>query len=157
MFRERPYLTEQCQVPSSMHTHVHLHSYTGTHGHTYVACRVIFRGLSLPPHSAFLPGPPSTDFTAHQPDDQAVVASEHGGTASVERWNAQALRSGSSCDVSSPWQDQRGGWRPCPSSRTSHSPLVFMGVFLEVTGSLCPRWLCQEGTVTRALCQPVSP
>lgn len=69
-----------------MHTRVHLHSYTGTHGHTYVAYRVIFCDLSLPPHRVFLPGPPSTDFTAHQPDDhQAVVASEHDGTASVEQ------------------------------------------------------------------------
>lgn len=35
--------------------------------------------------------------------------------------------------------------------------LVFMGVFLEVSDPLCPRWPCQEGTVTRTLCHPVSP
>jgi hypothetical protein len=125
-------------LTSSMHTHVHLHSYTGTHGRTHVAHRVIFCGLSWP----------STDFIA---DHQSVVAFEHSGTASVEWWNTQALVSGSSCDLSSPWQGQRGGWGPSPSS------LVFLGVFLEVSGPLCLRWPCQERTMTRARCQPVSP
>ena len=69
----------------------------------------------------------------------------------LEWWNTQALVSGSSCDLSSPWQGQRGGWGPSPSS------LVFLGVFLEVSGPLCLRWPCQERTMTRARCQPVSP
>lgn len=50
----------RCLTSSSMHTHVHLHSYKGTHGHTHVAHRVIFCGLSLPPHMAFLSGLPLT-------------------------------------------------------------------------------------------------